>query len=796
MMKFILLLALFSPVVLLGQLTTVGGIAPTQLVQNTLVGQGVTVSNVQYIGANGAIGRFNGANTSVGLDEGIILTTGTINSGPDGPYGPNQKPNAGIDNGAGGYALLTNLVGTNTYNAAVLTFDFVPQSDTVRFRYVFGSEEYPEWVGDQFNDVFAFFISGPGIPGGQQNMALIPGTSQPVAINNVNNGIANAGPCTNCMFYKNNGTGNNAPFNQNPFYVEYDGLTVPLEAVSPVQCGETYKLIIAIADVGDAIYDSGIFLEANSLTSEQPVMVDYALSDDPYNDGQTMAQGCTSTTVTITRSGDNLDQALTVPINLSGTALEGVDFSNVPTEVTFAPFQTEITFTFDALVNPGITGTLSVILEFEIQDPCGNDAFQYVEVFINPVDQVEVIIENNEVLCPGEEVELIAVASGGGSGYTYSWSTGETTPSIFVSPQSTETYTVTVTDGCLGQTVSASGTVNVPDYDDLTIFPTPDFTDDCPFVPFDLSVEANGGAGGYAYTWTSANGAVISNSPVVNVVPSQTTTYYISITDQCGEEISDSVTITILSPPLEISVTPEQEICPGDTALLEVTATGGFGNYYYYWPTTGETTAQIFVNPSQTTAYKVEVMDDCQTFKVVDETKVIVVQPDANFAIVTDPIFNGLPITFQNLTNNGNYYQWFFGDGGFSNQVHPNNIYEFPGEYFVTLIAEDLKGCTDTITKPIRIREEHFIYIPNAFTPDGDRFNNFFEASTINIRSLSILIFNRWGEVIYSSESVDFKWDGSYNGRMVRDGIYVWKIEYETNEGESFEINGHVSVLR
>jgi len=790
------ILSIWFPFLGIGQLTTTGGLAPTQLVQNTLVGQGVTVSNVQYVGANTAIGSFNGANTSVGLDGGIILTTGTINSGPDGPYGPNNKANAGIDNGAGGYAPLTNLVGTNTYNAAVLTFDFVPQSDTVRFRYVFGSEEYPEWVGDQFNDVFAFFISGPGIPGGQQNMALIPDTNQPVAINNVNNGPANFGPCTNCNYYVNNGTGNNAPFNQDPYFVQYDGLTKPLEAVSPVQCGETYKLIIAIADVGDAIYDSGIFLEANSLSSEQPVMVDYELSNDPYNDGQTMAQGCTSTSVTITRSGDDLDQPLTVPINLSGTAIEGLDFSNVPDEVTFAPFQTQITFTFDALANPAITGTLSVILEFEIQDPCGNDNFQIVEVFINPVDEVEVTIDNNDVVCPGDQVELTAVATGGGGGYTYQWSTGETTPSIFVSPSSTQTYSVEVTDGCLNQTVSAEGVVNVPEFDDLTILPTPDIEDDCPFVPFDLSVEVNGGAGGYVYEWTSESGSVISNSQVVNVVPGQTSTYYITVTDQCGETVSDSVTITILSPPLVIEINPDQEICPGDSAIIEVTASGGFGGYYYFWPQTGDTTAQISVSPNQTTTYQVEVMDDCKTFKVVDETKVTVVKPDANFTIVTDPLFNDFPITFQNLTNNGNFYEWFFGDGNFSTQVHPNNTYDTPGNYIVTLIAEDLKGCRDTISKPITIREEHFIYVPNAFTPDGDRFNNFFEASTVNIRALSVIVFNRWGEVVYSSNDVNFKWDGTYNNQLVRDGTYVWKMEYETNDGEQFEITGHVTVLR
>lgn len=796
MIKIIFYTILIIPLFVFGQLSTIGGIAPTQLVQNTLVGQGVTVSNVQYIGSNSAIGSFNGVNSSVGLDEGIIMTTGTINSGADGPYGPNNKANAGIDNGGGGYAPLTNLVGTNTFNAAVLTFDFVPQSDTVRFKYVFGSEEYPEWVGDQFNDVFAFFISGPGIPGGQQNMAIIPGTNQPVAINNVNNGTANTGPCNNCQFYKNNGTGNNAPFNQNNFYIQYDGLTVPLEAVSPVQCGETYKLIIAVADVGDPIYDSGIFLEANSLSSEQPVSVNYELSDDPYGDGQTMAQGCTSTTVTITRSGDDIDQPLTIPINLSGTAVQGLDFSNVPSEITFAPFQTVVTFTFDALVNAAATGTLSIFLEFEIQDPCGNDNFQFIEVFINPVDDVEVTINNSELLCPGDQAELTATVSGGGSGYTYQWSTGETTQNIFVNPQSTEVYTVTVTDGCLNQSVTAEGTVSVPVFDDLTIFPTPDIDEDCPFLPFDLSVEVNGGAGGFVYEWSSASGNIISNSPVVNVVPSETSTYYITATDQCGQTISDSVTITILSPPLVIEVSPDQEICPGDDAILQVTASGGFGDYYYFWPQTGDTTAQIIVNPTQTTTYEVEVMDDCKTFKVVGETQVAVVKPDANFAILTDPIFNDFPITFQNLTNNGNFYEWFFGDGNFSTQVHPNNTYDIPGNYTVTLIAEDLKGCRDTITKPITIREEYFIYVPNAFTPDGNRFNNFFEASTVNIRALSVIVFNRWGEVVYSSDNVNFKWDGTYNNQLVRDGTYVWKMEYETNEGEEFEITGHVTVLR
>lgn len=225
----------FLSFAVIAQLQTSGGMSASQLVQNVLLGTGVEVSNVQYYGSNQAIGKFDATNASIGIDEGIIMTTGKIGPGPEGPYGPNNKSDAGIDNNSGGYVQLSNLVGTSTYNAAVLEFDFVPLSDTVRFKYVFASEEYPEYVGTQFNDVFAFFISGPGIPGGSKNMALIPNSTQPVAINNVNH-------LSNTNYYQGNGNGSTAPYNSNPYYVQYDGFTVPMEAVSKVQCGETYQV--------------------------------------------------------------------------------------------------------------------------------------------------------------------------------------------------------------------------------------------------------------------------------------------------------------------------------------------------------------------------------------------------------------------------------------------------------------------------------------------------------------------------------------------------------------------------
>ncbi len=773
------------------QLQTAGGQTADQLVQNVLLGSGVDVSNVSYSGATNAIGTFDATNASIGIDEGIIMTTGTIFQGANGPYGPNDSPNSGMDNNTTGYGQLSNLVGTATYNATILEFDFIPYSDTVRFKYVFASEEYPEFVGSEFNDVFAFFISGPGIPGGSQNMAIIPGTNQPVAINNVNQNLNN-------NFFVNNGNGSQSPFNNDPFYVQYDGFTVPLEAYSKVQCGETYHLIIAIADVGDAIYDSGIFLEKNSLNSVQPVQVSYELSSDPYGDGQTMAQSCTSAEITIERSGNSINQPLTIPINLSGSAVEGLDYSTVPNSVTFAPGQTTVTFTVDALNNTGLTGIVNLILEFEIDDPCGNAEYQSIELFIQPVEPVSVTVNTPTILCPGEEVQLTAQALGGGGGYTYLWDTGDTTPSISVIPTGTQTYSVQVTDDCLNETATATITIDVPVYDPLQLSITNDITEQCPYVPYDLEVVPSGGAGNYTFEWFDPNGNTIGNSSFVNVSAPFTSVYTVVVTDQCGTSETASVTITILSPPLVLDITPQQEICPGDSVLLTVVATGGFGNFYYNWPHSNETTASVWVNPTESTSFTVIVKDDCQTFQVQAETEVVVIQPDVDFDIITNPKFIGLPITFQNLTINGDSYFWDLGNGVNSTMIHPNNVYYTPGTYEITLIGTDAKGCVDSITKPLEILDEVYLYIPNSFTPGGNsRFNNTFAISAIGIDDIDLQIYNRWGELLFRAFDINFEWDGTYGGKYVQDGTYVWKIEYTTVNNASPQIKtGHINVLR
>ena len=136
-MKKLIYTLLLLPFGALGQLTT-SVQSPSSVVQNVLLGPGVTVSNVYYSGSANAIGSFNANINNFGLTSGVVITTGTINPGGSGPQGPNDQSNSGLDNGTPGYALLSQQVcGTSTYNASVLEFDFIPYADTVRFKYVF-----------------------------------------------------------------------------------------------------------------------------------------------------------------------------------------------------------------------------------------------------------------------------------------------------------------------------------------------------------------------------------------------------------------------------------------------------------------------------------------------------------------------------------------------------------------------------------------------------------------------------------------------------------------------------------
>ncbi len=219
-----------------------------QYIPTILGGNCVQISNVTYnAGPNTAKLYSN----FPGFGDGILITTGIAQAA----VGPNYAPDVGYNNNLPGSSLLNQYLvpGTFTYDATWLTFNFVASySGTVAVDYVFASEEYPEYVNNGFNDIFGFFVQGPGILGGQQNIALVPGTQIPVSIDNINQ-------YTNDTFFVDN---TNGPA------IQYDGYTVPLTASFYADSGVVYTLTITIADVGDGIFDSGVFLKTSALNTQ------------------------------------------------------------------------------------------------------------------------------------------------------------------------------------------------------------------------------------------------------------------------------------------------------------------------------------------------------------------------------------------------------------------------------------------------------------------------------------------------------------------------------------------------
>ena len=304
------------------QITT-STLSVAQYVTNVLLGPGVTASGITYTGLPRMIASFTApTSTNLGLKKGVYLTSGSNGTiaGQLGPSGPSSLFQS-VDQSQPGDASLTALAGISTNDAAILEFDFVPQSDTVKFRYVFGSEEYNDFV-NSINDAFAFILSGVSTPLAATNIALIPGTTTPITINTVNNGnsfATSTGPCMNCTFYRDNISGS--------IDCVYDGLTIVLTAKHKVICGETYHIKIAIADASDNVFDSGVFLEAGSFSSSPPISVSSSNSNINFTNN-TMVEDCNSNCVYFIRSS-NLAQKDSFKLQVTGNAIINSDYIQI-----------------------------------------------------------------------------------------------------------------------------------------------------------------------------------------------------------------------------------------------------------------------------------------------------------------------------------------------------------------------------------------------------------------------------------------------------------------------------------
>ncbi|MEC7158766.1 MAG: choice-of-anchor L domain-containing protein, partial [Bacteroidota bacterium] len=382
-----------------------------------LAGQGVTISNATLNCANNAYAQFTSAPAGLGITDGVLLTSGSaieVNQNNDIFF----NPQASNDNGLFGdpdldASLSGGLISTD---ACVLVFDITVFGDTLKFDYRFGSEEYENFVCDAYNDVFGFYVSGANPAGGnynQQNIALIPGTTIPVSINTVNDGFSDAifppagitCDLTNTAFY-----GGVIPG------VVYSGNTVLLEATLPTVACSTYTMKLAIGDGSEAlfldrIYDSGVFLKAGSFSSNQVVIAASSVVSDLVDFA---VEGCVGGQFIFERTGD-IALPYSLPIDIQGTATNGIDYTTINDTIFFTPGQQFDTVTITP-ISDGIQEGFETVTLYSLSQ-CNGIPFDSASITLFDSLPVTVTPEDT-IVCSGENVILQGTAGP----FTYDWS--------------------------------------------------------------------------------------------------------------------------------------------------------------------------------------------------------------------------------------------------------------------------------------------------------------------------------------------------------------------------------------
>ena len=380
---------------------------PTQLINNVLLGMGVTASNITINGsplnannAQGNVVSFTNTNPAFPISSGLLLTTGNAIAA----QGPNNSTN--LSNNLPATASVAsdphlNILAAGTVtNGVVLEFDFIPTGDTLNFRYIFGSEEYPEFSPSTFNDAFGLFLWGPGITGpyalagyaNGANIATIPG-GIPVTINNV-------GDASNTQYYVFNDNGSNYGN-----AIQYDGTTVLLTAAASVQCNQTYHIKLAISNVSDQAYDSGVFLEANSFSSN---VVDVAVAT--VSGDTTIIEGCNFADIVFTRPEGNMLDTLSIIYTIGGTATEGVDYANLIDTIIFLPGVDTVIVNLSPLQDNLIEGYESVIISVNIINPCGDTIVSSGTIYVWDGPIIDSLWSTNANCLPTGSVHVDIVA--------------------------------------------------------------------------------------------------------------------------------------------------------------------------------------------------------------------------------------------------------------------------------------------------------------------------------------------------------------------------------------------------
>ena len=598
----------------------------TDLVQNVLVGAGVQVSNITSGGDPNQIGRFVGGNSvNLGIGNGVVMTTGNI-PGQSDPTDQFNFIGSAADFSTIGTAFdntidLTNDpdlnaiidgLGANaiTNNLAILEFDFVPQGDSVAFRYVFGSEEYDGFVCSQFFDVFGFFISGPGITGpytgNSQNIATVPGTNPalPVSMNTINDGISDGGiycppgGLNNQAFYVDNSTSQN--------FGAY-GFTSVLTASAIVQCNETYHIKLIIANGVDNGYDSWVFLEAESFSSSIPAVNIANLLPD-----SAVIEGCIEGELVFRRNIST--DTLSIPVFYSGEAANGDDYLGLPDTLLFLPGVDSLYYVLQPIddgIAEGTNGYESLIISFQVINQCGDTVYVEKELKIRDPYVINIQPLSDTLACPQANYTVGVNVSNGYEPYVYQWANnGQITPTINVPITESQSFPVTITDALNCPNSPFADTVVVTlTYDSLN-----SVTQNTIICSGDtIAIEAFTVSGLLPHNISWSNGL---NTDTISVTATDTTVFTFTATDACGISVTDSFIVNVPIFDTLIVSTNDTIICSKDSeATLMSYPEGGAGGFTYVWsgpaPITAVNDSVSVVGPTTSTTYYVVVTDQC-----------------------------------------------------------------------------------------------------------------------------------------------------------------------------------------
>jgi gliding motility-associated-like protein len=418
-------------------------------------------------------------------------------------------------------------------------------------------------------------------------------------------------------------------------------------------------------------------------------------------------------------------------------------------------------------------------------------------------------ISNDTLICENGSATMTASAIGGTT-YDFHWDLFPTTAATQIGSPLVNTYYVVQAEsnlGCFSNKDSIYVTVRPP----LTGTITPDVTI-CPGYPTTLTATALGGIGTpYNFVWSSGQtGSGPSHTITAN--PPQTTQYTVTIDDACESTPIVLTTNVILAPlpvPL-ISVDLDNECEPATFVLTNETDPLMDGQNYWllsdgqYYPNQ-ET---VVTDEMWSGLYDVQLVVT-SPFGCIDSTTFINYltvhpKPIADFRHSPNPAYMFNPeVQLTNYSINGDSYEWYIesGNPSFSQLKHLKTM--FPdgeaGEYEVTLITTSEFGCIDTSTQIVIVLPEVLLYAPNTFTPDDDEFNQDWgiHISGVDIYNFELLIFNRWGQIIWESHDPAASWDGTYNGEYVQQGTYTWTIEAKDLVNDNkYEFNGFINVIK